>query len=336
MVKDATQGEVTLQDLATECGVAVSTVSRALTRPDRVSESTRARIVAAAERLGYEPSVAGRALSSGRTQTIGLMVPDVTNPYFFGIIRGTQSQLRAAGYAHVLVDTEESAALEEESLRRLRRSCDGVILAASRLGAEEIAAWDRVLPLVLLNRSVEGVASVEVDSPDGARQALDHLVSLGHRRIAYVRGPAGSGPDRHRREVLGATAPRYGADLVVTDPFAPTSASGPAAADTVLRLGATACIVFNDLMAISMLRRFADRGVDVPGAMSVVGCDDIFGADFCNPPLTTVTVPTERPARTAAALLLDRLRTGRRISPERPLPAHLTIRESSAPPRRDP
>jgi LacI family transcriptional regulator/LacI family repressor for deo operon, udp, cdd, tsx, nupC, and nupG len=121
----------TLRDVAERSGVAVSTASRALTKPGRVSPVTADRVLAAARDLGYSVSAAGRALSSGRTGMVALVVPDITNPFFFGIIRGTQARLREGGYVHVLVDTEESVEAEERTLRTLRRSVDGVITASS-------------------------------------------------------------------------------------------------------------------------------------------------------------------------------------------------------------
>lgn len=334
MDRDTThRNHATLQDIASECGVAVSTVSRALTMPDRVSATTRTRILDTAARLGYTPSAAGRALSSGRTNTVALLVPDITNPFFFGVIRGTQGQLRAAGYSHVLINTEESPAIETDALRNVRASCDGAILTASRLDDAAIAKWDRTVPLVTLNRSVPGVPSVEIDTPNGAKQAIEHLVTLGHTKIVYVRGPATSRPDRRRREVLRACARRMGVDLHITAPLPPTRQSGAAAADAVLASGATGAVIFNDLIAIGLLGTLSERGIRVPQDLSVVGCDNIFGADFCHPPLTTIALPIEEASRIAAGMLLDRLRNGRVGEQGRVLPAHLVVRSSTTVPR---
>lgn len=323
----------TIHDVAARAGVAASTVSRALSTPGRVNFRTRERIEQAARELNYIPSSQARALSSGRTGAVALLVPDVTNPFYFDLIRGTQLQLKAAGYTQLLIDTEESAEVELSALRQLRKSADGVIFGASRLPDDVLAETARTLPAVTINRCIEGVASVMIDTPTATCQALDHLVSLGHRSIAYVAGPATSWSNRRRLEALRTAAENRSVALLEAGSFAPNTRSGAAAADAVLYSGASACIVFNDLIAIGMLQRFEDRGVRVPEEFSVVGCDDIFGADFCHPPLTTVTAPVEQAGRTATSLLLGRINPGYG-SPERMeavLGTHLTIRSSTGP-----
>jgi LacI family repressor for deo operon, udp, cdd, tsx, nupC, and nupG len=322
----------TIYDVATLSGVATSTVSRALSNPDRVSPATRDRVVAAANRVGYIPSRSARSLVSGRTNAVAVLVADITNPFYFDFVRGAQQQLNAVGYMQLLVDTEESAAVEAQHLARLGRAVDGVILAASRLSDEEIAAAATQLAIVTINRASPDVPSVFLDTPSGFAQAVDHLVSLGHQRIAYVGGPTTSFSDKARWDALAVAGERHHADVIRLGHFAPTLGVGAAAADAVLNSGVTACVAFNDLLAIGMLMRFRARGVQVPNDMSVVGCDDIFGASFCNPPLTTITAPIERAGRVAVDILHATL-TGspanNRMSEM--LPTYLTIRESSGP-----
>lgn len=322
----------TLRDVAERSGVAVSTASRALSMPGRVNAVTAERVLAAARDLGYSASAAGRALSSGRTQTVALVVPDIMNPFFFGIMRGTQSRLREGGYVHVLVDTEESVEAEERTLRSIRGTVDGVILAASRMADDDIARWAQDVPLVTINRTVPGSAGVTIDTPGGEVQALEHLVSLGHRRIAYAGGPRTSWSDGHRREALALAAERLGVELVGLGPYAPKREAGPAAADAALAAGVTGVLVFNDLLAFGVLDRLAARGVDVPERLSVVGCDDVFGADLVRPALTTVAVPTERAGHHAADLLLAALdRLHPRVAASVELPTHLVVRDSTGP-----
>ncbi|MEJ3403711.1 LacI family DNA-binding transcriptional regulator [Rathayibacter sp. YIM 133350] len=323
----------TLADIAAATGVATSTVSRALTNPSRVNAATRQRIEQAASELQYVANGPARALTSGKTRAVAVLVADVTNPFYFGIIRGTQQQLKAAGYTQILVDTEESDELEDGMLHRLRRSFDGAILAASRLTDRRLTALSAQIPLVAVNRQTSGVPSVYIDTPAGIEQALEHLVSLGHRRIAYVSGPETSWPNEGRWRALLRAAERHGITPTRIGPFAPKKTAGAAAADAVVNAGVTACIAFNDLLAIGMLMRLKERGVSVPGDISIVGCDDIFGADFCNPPLTTLTAPIEQAGRTAVSILLARLDGGSMPMPRRAatLPTHLTIRSSTGP-----
>ena len=334
----------TISDVARAAGVATSTVSRALTRPERVSESTRERVVAVAARMGYQPNPRARSLLSGRTETVALLLPDVTNPFFFGVIRGMQRQTTAAGYAQLLVDTQESAEVEARELARLPKSVDGLVLAASRLSDGDLAAAARSVPVVTLNRDVAGVPGVVVDSAAGMVDAVEHLASLGHRRVAYAAGPPTSWSNHRRWRAVAGAGRRLGVEVRRLGPFPPTVAAGAAAASAVLNSGASAVIAFNDVLAIGVLQGLRRRDVAVPGAVSVVGCDDIFGADFCQPSLTTLTAPVERAGRVATDMLLDLLgqragagrggsaRAGPSVARRRELlPTHLTVRESTGP-----
>jgi len=326
---------VTISDVARAVGVATSTVSRALTQPGRVSDAMRERVLAAANELGYQPNPHARSLTSGRTQSIALVIPDVTNPYFFDLIRGTQAQAKARGYRHVLVDTEESTEMEAATLAELSSSVDGVVLAASRLPDAALLEASERVPLVVVNREIPTVPSVVIDTPRGMVQALDHLVSLGHSSVAYLAGPPTSWSSRKRWRAIQQSARRLGVTAHSIGPFSPTRAAGAAAADAAIRHDVTACLFFNDLLAIGSLQRFAERGVRVPQDMSVVGCDDIFGADFCHPPLTTLTASIEHVGRVATDMLLASLQTaGIEVPAPRQrekLPTHLTVRRSTGP-----
>jgi LacI family transcriptional regulator len=323
----------TIRDVAAHTGVAPSTVSRALSNPGRVNWVTRERIEAAARELNYAPNVQARALTSGRTETVALLVSDVTNPFYSGLIRGTQQQLRAAGYAQLLIDAEDSADLETHLLAKMRHAIDGAILAASRLPDRALAALAAETPVVAVNRNVRGVHSVVIDSPAGIVEATEHLISLGHRDLVYASGPRSSWANEARWRALQTAAGRHAVRVRRIGPFPAGRPSGSAAADALLNTGATGCVAFNDLLAIGMLTRLRERGVGVPAEISIVGCDDIFGADFCHPALTTLTAPIEQAGRVAVAMLLARLadpsaRPGRQTVL---LPTHLTIRGSSGP-----
>ncbi|MCU1528287.1 MAG: LacI family transcriptional regulator [Frondihabitans sp.] len=323
----------TITDVAERAGVAPSTVSRALTTPDRVNALTRRRIEQAADEIGYVPARPKTGGGPVLTRAIAVLVSDITNPFFFDIIRGTQQQLKAAGYTQLLVDTEESGELEAATLASLRHSADGAVVTASRLPDAQLAEIARHMPLVAINRRPEGVPNVLIDTPGGVEQALEHLYSLGHRDIVYVSGPVSSWSNERRWKALERSSERLGVTPHRVGPFSPTTAAG-VVADVVLNSGATACIVFNDLIAIGMLTRLRERGVSVPGDISVVGCDDIFGADFCNPPLTTLHAPIERAGRVAVSMLLTRLDRGPDAAAQRQsvvLPTTLTIRSTTGP-----
>jgi LacI family transcriptional regulator len=322
---------VTINDVARATGVAASTVSRALTRPGRVNPVTRARIEAAARELNYVPNSQARALTSGQTETVAVLVSDITNPFYFPLIRGAQHQLKAAGYAQLLIDTEDSGHQETHLLHKMRLTFDGAILAASRLSERELAAVAAEMPIVTVNRNVRGVQSVVIDSPSGIGQAAEHLISLGHRDIVYAGGPENSWANEARWRAMRSAMTRHGLVARKIGPFPAARVSGSAAADSLLNTGATACVAFNDLLAIGMLTRLREREVRVPEDVSIVGCDDIFGADFCHPPLTTLTAPIEQAGRMAVSMLLSRLSEGSAGASRQSvvLPTHLTVREST-------
>lgn len=319
---------VTMRDIAERAGVAVSTVSRALANPDRISPTTRQAVLTAARELGYRPSSRPAAARG----SVALVIPDITNPFYFEIIRGSQERLRDTGYTQLLIDAEESPHAELAALESIIGSSAGAVLAATRLTDEQVLDVAGRLPLVTVNRRVDGVPSVLADTPSAFGQAIDHLVSYGHRRVCYVSGPEGSATNRRRWAAVQAAAERTGVEAVRIGPFTPKPDSGAAAADALLASGATAGLAFNDILAIGMLRRLAARGVSVPGDLSLVGCDDIFGADFCSPPLTTITAPTRQVGGEATAMLLA-LAAGvePRLGWTLELPVHLTIRESTGP-----
>jgi DNA-binding LacI/PurR family transcriptional regulator len=325
---------VTLADVAGEAGVAVSTVSRALSNPDRVSAPTRQHVQSVAMRLGYRPNRMATPPETGRTPMLALLVADVTNPHNFGLIRGAEAQARAAGYTLIIGNTQESPEFERAHTERLGSAVAGFVLASSRLPDDELLGFAGRQPVVLFNRQAAGLPSVVSDSADAGRQIIDHLAALGHRSLTYLGGPANAWVDGERSRALSEFAERAGIKVTRRGPFAPTLDGGSAAADIGVASGATALVAFNDLLAIGVLQRLQHLGIDVPGDVSVVGFDDIFGSDFCRPPLSTVTAPVEQAGRTLIDLLLDArdVRRAARIV----LPAVLRVRDSTGPAARPP
>ncbi|MEV8612933.1 LacI family DNA-binding transcriptional regulator [Amycolatopsis sp. NPDC051373] len=322
----------TLTDVARVAGVAPSTVSRAFTKPGRVNAATCEHVLRVAAELGYRPNPAARALESGRTSTLGLVVSDITNPHFFALVRGAERQASTAGFTLLLGDTQQSPQTERTVVDRIHASVDGLILAASRLPPAELRAYAATKPLVLINRQAEDVTSVVTDHVDGPRQIVEHLHSLGHRALVFLSGPRESWSGAQRWAVIRDTAKSLGIAATRLGPFPPSMAGGPAAADAAIGTAATAVIAHNDLLAIGALRRFSDRGLAVPGDISVVGFDDIFGADFCAPPLTTLTGPLDEAGRKAVEILVTQPEATVR-APRFSLPSHLKIRESTGPAR---
>ena len=318
----------TLKDVAALAGVAPSTVSRALNLPDRVNERTITRVLEAAQRVGYVTNDGGSHSQRNQLTRVAVAVSDVTNPFYAGLLQGTQQQLKAVGLTHVLIDTEESGRTEVQLLESMRDSYDGLILASSRMPDALLTKIASTTPLVAINRTAPDVARVCIDTAGGVRQAVDHLVSLGHTDIVYVAGPPNSWSGEQRWNAIEEAAQEHSISVRRIGPFPPNRAAGPAAADAVLNTGATACIAFNDLLAIGILTRLHVRGVRVPEDLSIVGCDDIFGADFCSPPLTTITSPGQKAGMIAVSMLLSLSRGD--VQPVE-LPANLIVRGSTGP-----
>lgn len=327
---------VTIHDVARRAGVSPSTVSRAFSAPQMVSPGTRDAVLEVAGELGYRPNRAARSLVTGRTGNLGIIVPDLGNPFFPSVLKGAQARAREADHAIFLADSGEDPALERELIRAMAKQVDGLILCSSRASTSGLRDLAGDTALVLLNRRYVGVPAVLMDSADGMRQAVAHLAALGHRRIAYLAGPRTSWSDRERRRGLAAATAETGVESIELGPMVPTFDAGYHAADLALAAGVSAVVAFNDLMALGVVSRLNDRGVPAPGAVSVIGFDDIPMAAMCTPALTSVAMPTEAAGRAAVDLLVRQLgprgadAADRRSQPR--LPVQLVVRGSTAAP----
>jgi DNA-binding LacI/PurR family transcriptional regulator len=327
---------VTIHDVARRAGVSESTVSRSFTVPELVRPETREAVRAAAALLGYRPNRAARSLITGKTGNLGIIVPDLGNPFFPSVVKGAQARAREADHAIFLADSDEDPLLESELIRAMAKQVDGVILCSSRTTTADLQQLAQLTKLVLLNRRYVGLPAVLMDSAGGMRQAVQHLAALGHQRCAFLSGPRTSWSNKERRRGLSLAARSSGVDMVELGPFAPTFDAGQQAADVALAAGVSGIVAFNDLMALGVISRLNDRSVAIPAEMSVVGFDDIAMAAMCTPSLTTVAMPTESAGRAGVDLLLQRLAPGEPgaavASAQRRLPAQLIVRGSTAPP----
>lgn len=284
-------GGATIYDIAKLAGVNPSTVSRALTTPGRINERTEAKIRAAAAELNYRVNPFARALPTGRTKMLAMMVADITNPVFFDIVRGAQEAATEAGYILVIADSQESSEREAAAAEKILPVVDGIALITSRMEDSQISALHAEKPVVTMNRKVDGVSHTIPDSEPGVRELIEHLAALGHRSIAYLSGPSRSWMSKHRWELLLKAAIAAGMNIVEIGPHPPNLEAGKAALDRVRASGVTAVVAYNDLMAIGLLREAVAKGVDVPGELSIAGFDDIFGSDFTSPSTTSVKTP---------------------------------------------
>jgi LacI family transcriptional regulator len=332
----------TLRDVARIAGVHPGTVSRALNPATEalVRDETVERVRRVAEQLGYRPNPLARGLKTNRSFTVGVIVPDIQNPLFPPIIRGLDDRLGEAGYTPLIANTDNDPERERVDFEAMRaRAVDGFITATARLDHElldEIAALG--VPLVLVNRGLEDgeLPSATADDRAGVRLAVEHLVALGHRRIAHLAGPQGVSTGLRRFEGFREAMKAAGLDpSLVRVSRAFTEPEGARLCEELLAGGTpvTGIVAGNDLMALGCYDVFAARGVECPRDLSVVGFNDMpFAARFA-PPLTTVRIPHYEIGVAAAQLLLDIL-NGESAGPaEVVLPAELVVRGSTAPPQ---
>jgi LacI family transcriptional regulator len=322
-------GVATIYDVAELAGVSPSTVSRALTKPGRISERTEAKIRTAAEKLNFRFNPMARALPTGRSHTLALVVADITNPVIFGIVRGAEQAASAAGYTLVIAESQESVAAEAETIERISPSVDGIVLATTRLPDDRIAALAARRPIVLINRAVDDVPRVLPDVDHGVAQLLDHLGGLGHRSVAFLSGPDASWISGRRWESLLEGAEHLGIGLVEIGPSPPTIEGGRDSIRRLLAARVSAVIAFNDLMAIGVIQAALERGLAVPRDLSVVGFDDIFGSELIVPALTTVRAQLIRAGSLAVDHLLAQLDGSAALPSDELLETSLIIRGST-------
>lgn len=298
--------EATIQQVAEAAGVARSTVSRAFSHPGMLNAETVGHIMEVARRLQYRPNQVARALSTGRHGNIALIVPDIANPFFPPLIRAAQAAADAAGLSLFLADSDEDPAREAQLTDRLAAQVDGFILASSRLAEADAHALALRRPVVLVNRDIDGLDRVLIDSAAGAAAAIRHLHALGHRRVAYVAGPSHAWANQQRWAAIARAAGEL--DVLALDlaEQRPSYDGGVAAAAQVIAAGATAAIAFDDLVAQGLLAGLATRGVAVPAAISVIGCDNVLGART-QPPLTTISSRSIEAGQAAVAMLLAQM-----------------------------
>lgn len=300
----------TIHDVAARAGVSVATVSRVLNGIAVVREETSRDVRAAAKFLRYVPNVAARALSIRRSQTIGIVLPDVHGEFFSEVIRGIDLAARRAGY-HILVSGSHSEPGEMlEVVETMRGRVDGLLVMAPDVTLdpiEELRA--RKLPVVLLNAAGGAADTITIDNFGGARAMMRHLHDLGHERIAFVCGPAHNADARERLRGYRHSMRNLPTETIRALEFkgAFTEESGFAAGEKIASspLHPTAVFAANDSMAVGLMAAFAAAGIGVPERMSVVGFDDIPIARYVAPPLTTMRVDIAELGRRAFALLLD-------------------------------
>lgn len=330
----------TIYDIAKHVGVSAGTVSRALSRPEKVLPATRKRIEQAAAALGYVPNTIARTLKTQRSGKILVTVPDIANPFFAQILQGAEEAAQAAGYAVLLGDTQHQPDREERYAQMLpRNEADGLIVLGHRLPptAQDIVRQLGATAPVVNGCEFDpalGIPSVHIDNAVASRTAMEHLYGLGHERIAVIGGPPDNPLHRQRLEGARAAARARGRlRLLTTVPGDFSVESGYAAAMELLRTASapTAAFCFSDQMALGVLAACRDLGIRVPEQFSIVGFDDLASSRYLSPPLTTISQPMREIGVRAVNLLLAIIE-GVDVPHQQTLDFSLMLRGSTAAP----
>ncbi|MCS7260332.1 MAG: LacI family transcriptional regulator [Anaerolineae bacterium] len=328
---------VTIEDVARMAGVSRQTVSRAINNKGEISPLTLERVMNAIHQLGYRPSWVARGLATQRTRTLGLVVPDITNPFFPEVARGVQDAAHTQGYHVFLYNTDESAEREYQILYSLAAQLvDGILLFGSRIADAELRAFvEHYRPLVVLNRHIvhPGVGMVLVDNLAGARLAVEHLVRRGHRYIGMLAGPLTSPSSMQRvagfRNALAEHQLPFQESYIAPGP--PTLDGGRTITEQLLRRHPeiTALLAYNDVMALGAVQTYRTLGYRIPEQRAVVGFDDIWIAALTHPALTTIRVNKYEVGYRATQCLLSMIEDVTQCPPAVEIGVELVIRESA-------
>lgn len=327
----------TIKHVAARAGVSFTTVSHVLNGTRRVSESARQRVEQAIAEMGYSPSAVARSLKTSETFVLGVLVPNITNPFFAELTRGIEDFCRQTDYSVFLCNSDDDPERQGRYLQTLlERRVDGLLLAAAAGEAEALARRLEAarVPTVVVDRDVPGLTAdmVRVDHQGGARLAVRHLLSLGHRAIACLSGPSQFAVSRARvagwREAMAEAGIKVKARWLLEGDF--SAPVGHELTRSLLAQGEVSAIfASNDLLAIGALRAAAEQGVAVPDVLSVIGFDGIDLGGYVHPGLTTVGHPIRTLGETAAGVLIERIAQRGADKREVVLPAALIERGST-------
>ena len=300
----------TITDVATRAGVSLATVSRVMNGNASVDHALAERVRAAAEELHYSASPLARSLVLGKTNTIAVVVPDLENPTFHGVLRGLSRAAVRDGY-HVLIgDSAESVSNERALAIETRKRCDGLVLCAPRMAEKDLRPLlEELKPVVLVNRDASSPSTpvVAADYQTALGDLLSLLYGFGHRSLVYLAGAPQSASNTRRLAALRDFQDDHPDVAIQILPCGVSFAEGYDSVDRVLASSATGVLAFNDLVAVGLMSALIERGIQVPGDMSVVGFDDIPFARYIQPPLTTASVPVTELGRHAWQRMWDLL-----------------------------
>lgn len=324
-----------MKNVAKLANVSIATVSRVFTGSDTVADETRKKVMKVIKELDYHPNVLARQLRRMKTKTIVVVVPDITNTFFSQVLRGIEVIARGNGYRVLLGDTENNIAIERKYLKALyEKYADGLILLTARMERDRIESLAEKYPVVLACEYLKGsnIPTVSIDNINAARRATEHLIKLGHKRIAHITGPMNVVLSRDRLKGYKQTMKTYGVEI---DPLLINEGDFyyKTGYDLMLKLMSidnppTAIFAANDEMAIGAIKAIQSQGLKVPEDIAIVGFDNIEMSAFFSPSLTTIGQPTYKIGEKAMNLLLNLFRGKKLKKNQFVLDTKLIVRES--------
>jgi DNA-binding LacI/PurR family transcriptional regulator len=289
--------------VAAAAGVSVSTVSRVFSHPEKLAPATVHHVREVAARLRFAPNLTARALITGSSPYLGIVVPDLGNPYMTTLLKAAQARCRSRDIIVFAADTDDAPDIERRVCEQFARQTRALLLCAPRMSEPHIREVAEQIPVMLVNRPIDGIPGVYTDSAAPMAELVDRLCELGHRTIAYLPGPTASWADKVRARAVAERVRGRGASLVRLDPTAARHEDGVAAARVAAERGASAVVAFDDVLAAGLIEGFRRLGLSVPGDVSVTGHDDVL-AGLVQPGLTTVDGRAAHVARLAVDRLL--------------------------------
>lgn len=332
---------VKIKDIAQKTGLSITTVSLVLNgKADKISEKTKELIFQTVKELNYHPNQIAVGLVKKRTNTLGLIIPDISNMFFSEIAKGVEDEGRKDNYNVILCNTNDKHEIELEYINILAaKGVDGVILDMSAEDSEEKAResldtlLDYGIPTVIVDRFTDdkSVASISIDNRQGAFLATQHLIDLGHKRIGCVTGPVNEKTciDRYKGYCEALKKNGISVDKSLTYEGDYHLQSGCDSVKTMLSKKVTAIFAFNDMMAYGVARALRENSIKLPDEMSIVGFDDIFLSEIFDIPLTTVRQPTFEMGKEAARMLIQKIKHEKEICSSIVLEPELKVRKST-------
>ena len=295
---------VTLADVARSAGVSLATASRVFGKPAMVGPDTTAKVRNAAAALGYVANPTARALATGSSGLLGLIVPDLSSPYFAPLISAIQTEIEGRGFELIVSDSRGVPGTEHEIVQRLQGRVDGLILASPRNTDSVLISIARRLPIVTVNRELPGIDSVSIDVSDGLADLCRFLLDHGHQRIAYIGGPPGSLADDGRFQSVEAAMEAGNGTALRIGPVQPNAQAGAETLSAIQLSNVSAVIAYNALVAHGLMLAAVSEGLNVPRDLTVTAVDDLIDIGLSLPTVTAITQPMTEVGQKSAGIIL--------------------------------